>query len=286
MTRIVIWDVQHGSAAYIRTPTGKHIVIDLGVGSFKNPTDATFSPLAHLHWNYQIIELDALIITHPHRDHLDDINNVALVRPKAVFAPRHLTEEQLRAGNPAYDTDAVMKAYRNLLAQYSSPLTLGIDPRNRTLTGLDVQIFSPFGYTGTNLNNHSIVTVLSYAGSKILIPGDNESPSWAELLKQPAFVAAITGTDILVAAHHGREAGYSQELFNFISPKLVIVSDTTNPGTSAVDKYSAKASGWLVRNRTSGEYETRYCLTTRSDDYIVIDMYADDGQNYLTASVE
>ncbi|ODS37411.1 MAG: hypothetical protein A7316_09440 [Candidatus Altiarchaeales archaeon WOR_SM1_86-2] len=30
---IVFWDVQHGSATYIKTPNGKHIVQDLGTGS-------------------------------------------------------------------------------------------------------------------------------------------------------------------------------------------------------------------------------------------------------------
>lgn len=31
MLEVMIWDVDHGSAAYIKTPTGKHIAIDLGV---------------------------------------------------------------------------------------------------------------------------------------------------------------------------------------------------------------------------------------------------------------
>lgn len=33
MLEIIIWDVQHGSAAYVHTPGNKHIVIDLGTGS-------------------------------------------------------------------------------------------------------------------------------------------------------------------------------------------------------------------------------------------------------------
>ena len=28
MMELIIWDVQHGSAAYLKTPAGKHIVIE------------------------------------------------------------------------------------------------------------------------------------------------------------------------------------------------------------------------------------------------------------------
>ena len=43
---IVFWDVDHGHATYLKTPNGRHIVIDLGTGSFG--PQKTFSPLTHL----------------------------------------------------------------------------------------------------------------------------------------------------------------------------------------------------------------------------------------------
>ncbi len=46
--KLVFWDVQHGNACYVETPTGKRLVIDLGTGSYVKPSDATFSPLYHL----------------------------------------------------------------------------------------------------------------------------------------------------------------------------------------------------------------------------------------------
>ncbi len=44
------------------------------------------------------------------------------------------------------------------------------------------------------------------------LPGDNEPPSWEELLAKPDFVEAIRGTDILLAPHHGRPEGKEQAL--------------------------------------------------------------------------
>lgn len=44
---MVFWDVQHGHATYLKTPNGRHIVIDLGIGSWDD-NNQIFSPLLHL----------------------------------------------------------------------------------------------------------------------------------------------------------------------------------------------------------------------------------------------
>src|SRR5262245_48318230 len=112
---------------------------------------------------------------------------------------------------------------------------------------MSIFYYTPKGCATSNLNNHSIVTVLSYADSKVLIPGDNEAVSWKELLESPHFVAAIRGTDILLAPHHGREAGFSAELFKHINPWLVIISDGSFSDTSATDRYARQARGLKVQ---------------------------------------
>jgi competence protein ComEC len=67
----------------------------------------------------------------------------------------------------------------------------------------------------------SLVVVVSYADLKMVIAGDNESPSWKELLNDPTFVTAIKGANVLLASHHGRDAGYSADLFEATGkPKL------------------------------------------------------------------
>ena len=44
--KIVFWDVERGHAAYLQSPNGRHIVIDLGTGSYGS--DYEFCPLVHL----------------------------------------------------------------------------------------------------------------------------------------------------------------------------------------------------------------------------------------------
>ncbi|HYT89871.1 MAG TPA: MBL fold metallo-hydrolase [Gemmataceae bacterium] len=271
VAKFVFWDVQHGNACYIETPTGKRLVIDCGVGSYIKPADATFSPLGHLWHRGRVRNLDAAIITHPHRDHIEDIGNLTAFKPKKVVAPRHLSKADIDKGNRGEDRD-VIERYLQCLRAFPQTLPYEQDPLNPTNSGLSILYYTPTKCATSNLNNHSIVTVVSYAGSKILIPGDNESPSWKELLELPHFVSAIKGTDILLAPHHGREAGYSVELFKHINPWLVIISDGSFSDTSATDRYSKQAKGLQVQRRTNGARLERKCVTTRNDDYIAVEL--------------
>ena len=264
---MVFWDVQHGHALYVGTDT-RNIVFDLGTGSYVS-SDNEFSPLLHLKSKYGINQLDGVVITHPHSDHLYDIGNFDTLAPKVLYRPQHLTEEEIRKANVAADKQYIDK-YLEINQRYSSPIPEADDPFIETNNGdVKFQFFIPRNSARSNINNHSVVTVISHASSKAIIPGDNESPSWNELLEDDTFKTAISGADILLASHHGREAGYSQALFEHILPYLTIVSDGAETDTSATDRYSKKSRGWEVHKR-DGTTEDRKCLTTRNDGVIVV----------------
>lgn len=193
---IKIWDVQHGSAAYVRLPDGKHMVIDLGTGDVSGDTSLryqTFSPLTYLAQNYHIRQLDHVIITHPHKDHIDDIANFDRLNPLMLTAPRTIPEEDIRKGNrqgssPKIDT------YLTLLKRYSGGVPVAQAPTLPANSGgVNVEIFQPVSYATSNLNNQSLVVFLTYAGSTICIPGDNEKTSWTELSGDPAFIKRVFG---------------------------------------------------------------------------------------------
>jgi beta-lactamase superfamily II metal-dependent hydrolase len=212
--------------------------------------------------------------THPHRDHIDDIFNFDKLSPRTLRRPKHLSEDDVRSGNK---TDGEEKRkidkYLEISARYNSPITPGEKiqtPANNG--GITIRHFHPKKCATSNLNNHSIVTVVSYAGSKIIIPGDNENASWSELLEDDEFVDAIKNTDIFLASHHGRKSGYCEELFEHIEPSLVIVSDGPFTDTSITGRYRnvTTEKGWPVWSRASGESSNRWVLTTRNDGHIVI----------------
>lgn len=285
MMKLVIWDVQHGSAAYLRTPSGKHIVVDLGAGNYSE-SDEAFSPLMHLRDNYGIKQLDQVIITHPHTDHIDDIMNFDALSPRVLSRPNHLTEEAVRNANPGKDKQKLDK-YFEIDKRYSQPVSSDEDPRQpENNGGVRIQIFMSPECGTSEINNHSIVSVIQYKGVKILLPGDNESGSWKMLLEKPEFVRAIANTNIFIASHHGRESGYCAELFQHFKPQLTIISDGPVQETSVTEKYSQHTTGFPVYSRNEGAYANqirRKCLTTRKDGTIIITV--DDG-GYTEVTIE
>ena len=267
--KFITWDVEHGSAAYIKTPNGRHIAVDLGA---RRAADAGFSPLVHLYRNWDVKHLDAVVITHPHLDHIEDILNFDALSPSALVRPGHLTDDDIWGNNrnAAQETRQIIQKYIEIDRRYNQPASPQTDlctPRN--FGGVSFEFFTPHLSPRDNINNHSVVTVMTYAGVKLLSPGDNEPPSWEELLAIPKFVSAIRDTHVLVAPHHGRESGFHAPLFKIIRPLVTIVSDGRLVDTSATSRYSGVTGGWEVTRRSGGS-AIRKCVTTRNDGVIDI----------------
>lgn len=287
MMKLIIWDVQHGSSAYLKTPLGKHIVIDLGSGDYSG-NNVNFSPLLHLKNKCGVTQLDEVIITHPHTDHIDDIMNFDLLSPKVILRPKHLSEDDIKRANPSKDQKKIEK-YLEINRNYSSPVEDSENPKfGQNNGGVNIETFIPTKCGTSNINNHSVVTIIEYLGAKILIPGDNEAASWKELLEKPSFIKAIKDTDIFVASHHGRESGYYSELFNYFNPKLVIVSDGSEVETSVTNKYSKIASGWNIYKRSENEKipHERKCLTTRKDGTLIIKVGKDNNRTFMNVTTD
>ena len=146
--------------------------------------------------------------------------------------------------------------------------------------------FSAVGCSHDNFNNQSIITVIEYENIKVVIPGDNEDCSFAELMQSASFKSAIKDADILLAPHHGRESGYNNDFVSLVNPRLTIVSDGRYCDTSANNRYSGKSRGWRVykKNRTSS---MRYCLTTNSDGEVYVEFGINsNGENYLQVRID
>lgn len=85
-------------------------------------------------------------------------------------------------------------------------------------------------------NNLSSVLRLDYGGRRIILPGDAEKPTWDSI--QANLGNDELRCDILKAAHHGRESGYSEDATSAMAPDLVICSVGKKPDTDASDEYA------------------------------------------------
>lgn len=271
---IVVWDVQHGNAIYMKTPNGKHFMFDIGTGSYEQGKE--FSPLKQLKYKYRVNRLDYLVISHPHADHISDINNLfdLSLKPEVLHRPKNIDPDIIKGSNQSQYSDLVNR-YLELDRSYTASIAGGwLDPSNPSNYGeVQIDFFSQRESGTQNLNNYSIVTVVKYSCEKIIIPGDIEEAGWKVLLERQDFQQAIIGTTVFVASHHGREAGYHSDIFNYFKPNLVIVSDGPSTDTSVTGRYKNHAQGRVVKSRTAGHntgYAKRYVLTTRKDGVIHI----------------
>ena len=142
-----MWNVDHGSAAYVSTRNDKRFIFDLG-------TLGGFSILESLR-KAGISYADRVTITHPHMDHIDDILNLDDLAFTTLCTPRHLTENDIRGGNPKLsgEAEAKVRKYLQIRDQYAYPVDPGSDatlPQNNA--GVRVQIFCP-----RSLSNNSFL---------------------------------------------------------------------------------------------------------------------------------
>ena len=282
---MVFWDVQHGHATYIKSPNKRHIVIDLGIGNYSG-RDTTFSPLRHLKYKYGVNQLDYVIVTHPHLDHIDDILNFDLLTPKVFHRPKQITNAEVMEGVRVQDRTKFEK-YCEINDRYNSPIGGGTDdPDNPDNFGaMKMLSFAPRSCPHDNFNNHSIVTVIEYANMKVVIPGDNELCSFEELMRRESFKSAVKDADILLAPHHGRESGYNNDFLSLVNPRLTVVSDGRFCDTSANGRYSHKSRGWTV-HKGNGTSSDRKCLTTNSDGEVFIKFgYDTNNSRFLSVNI-
>jgi len=272
---ICIHNVGHGQAVHAATPNNQIIVIDLGCSG-------DFSPLKHLKTVTDTI--DYLIITHPHGDHIEEMLELETLgfKGRQFWRPGWLLEEEVRAANQSNYSDRLDAYFANSQGMFTEPLQDHERVGNPIVNGgVTITEFASATCGTSNINNHSGVIIFEYLGVKIVIPGDNEPASWNALLQIPAFVDAISGTDIFMASHHGRESGYCSALFNAMSPKLCIVSDGRVQDTDATTRYSSHASSWNVQSRSGAAPEKRKCLTTRTDGSIEIIVGQNNNGRYM-----
>ncbi|MCS3665059.1 competence protein ComEC [Salinibacter ruber] len=261
----VFWNVDHGHATYVNSPNDRHIAVDLGTGRIGSGQD--FHPLRHLHRN-GVERLDHLCITHPHRDHIDDILNVEDVRPKVFHRPHHLDREDVFPDEIQEGDREKYEKYMDYDETYVHPVSDRNDISNPdAFGGLRAQFFTPPGTSACNLNNHSMVAVFHVAGRKVVVPGDNEADSLDGLMGHSSFQRAVEEADILLAPHHGRKSGYHEDFVEHVDPTLTVVSDGRYSDTSETAQYSHQSSGMTVE-RDDGSTVSRNVVTTRNDGVI------------------
>lgn len=254
-----LWDVGHGVSIWIGTPNGSNHWIDLG----RTPE---FSPSEHVGRSYRVSEIDYLVISHPDKDHLEDLPQFR----KTFGDPRVL---QRNKSLPASDmfgqrTRQYQNDFADLHNRYTYSVPFDHSPTNPECNGgVRYAVRSLDHGTRVNgavvvRNNTSVVVMLLYRGVLFVCPGDIEPLGWQELWRHhaPTFRTLIEDAEyrFLVAPHHGRKSGYCKAMMDAVHPHVTFISDVWG----ASETHPAFRSDPLGIQFRSGE-TVRYYTTKR-----------------------
>lgn len=203
---VVFFDVGHGDAALLSLPGGSHVLVDAGRrDGFTDVGAQTILP--HLE-RYGIDSLDAVVISHPHSDHLGGLP--ALLR--GVQVGRVIHNGQPMSSSLYEETHHLLDSLGVSHQAVSAGDTLQLDPDVRT------QVLSPLPgihFQPEEANNASIVLRLAYGRTSFLFAGDAEGMVEQALVER---YEPLLSSDVVKVGHHGSSTSSTQEFVDAVVP--------------------------------------------------------------------
>lgn len=193
-------DVDQADSIFIALPNGENMLIDAGTGDSGGEIVNTLESMG-------VAEIDHLIGTHPHSDHIGGMQRVVeSFEINNVYMPNAMTDT---------------KTFENLL--------LAIKDKGNTITtaragvsvisdgNLQAEFVAPNSEKYEDLNNYSAVMKLTYGETVFLFTGDAEKLSEDE-------VRTNIKCDVLKVGHHGSSTSTSRNFLKKTEPEYAIIS--------------------------------------------------------------
>lgn len=260
ITRIHIFDVEHGECNVIETPKGHTILIGVGHNSTTNWRPSKW-------FNQKKLSPACVVLSNLDEDHLSDLHNFEPnLRPYVIRRNHHINSDWVsrkkieKSGKIHPGVKTALHWIKNVFTGPGISIDYGVEKKHF--------VHPPTKFD--DFNNLSVVTFISYAGVGILFPSDIEKAAWLEFLKNDEFIYCLRRTRIFIASHHGRISGYCTEIFDYCYPDVVVISDkSVMYDTQAHNLYENHVRGLEFNDGTK-----RKVLTTRNDGKITIDISA------------
>ena len=194
-------DIGQGDAELIQLPGGETILIDSGDRG---------SPAVELLKKYGVKELDLIIATHPHADHIGEIRDIM-----REFKVKEIWDSGFN-NNTRTQRDMLEE-----IANRNVKLSLVKQGDTRSFGDVLLEVLSPPSDLPKEANNASIVVRLTFGSKRFLFTGDSEIESWERMI---ATDREKLRADLLKAAHHGSSNGTTQEILDAVRPEIVTIS--------------------------------------------------------------
>ncbi len=207
---VLVYDVGQGDAILVTTPQEKHILIDAGTWS---PSGNSGKQVIVPHLKSAgISKLDAIILSHPHADHiggiitlLDEIE-IGVIYNSGYQYDSNLYHSYLeKAKEKGVKVQSVKAGDRIDLDPTVLLLVLGPDGTKQ----------------GSDPNQHSVVLNMIYGENEFLFTGDAGENQEQRLVKR---YGELLDTDFLKVGHHGSKTSSEDYFLEQVTPQMSVVS--------------------------------------------------------------
>ncbi|MCU0239682.1 MAG: competence protein ComEC family protein, partial [Pyrinomonadaceae bacterium] len=222
-------DVGQGDSALLTMPTGETLLVDGGGKINFNNTyvqregeePELFEPdianigesvVSEFLWEKGYDEIDYILATHADADHIQGLSDVAknFKINSAIFARM-----------PMQDADFI--ELNNILQKKNIPIIKVAQGDVLTFGDVQIEVLYPIKDDSSQAisdNNHSIVLRVILGDKKILLTGDIEKETEAELIKTPGYLQS----DVVKLAHHGSRTSSTESFVNATKAKVAVIS--------------------------------------------------------------
>ena len=196
---VVFLDVGQGDAVVVRAPEGRTALVDAGPGV----------DLVRTLERLGITELDLVVASHPHADHIGGMLQVLESVPVRYYMDN---------GQP-HTTATYMSVMRTLQSRPGITY-LEATPRTLGLGSATVRVLPLPERSSSNLNDHSVGLVIEHGEFRAFLSGDLERPELLHFLQRDA----VPDVTLLKAPHHGSDDAVSERFLSVARPEVVVIS--------------------------------------------------------------
>ncbi|MGM0592524.1 MAG: lamin tail domain-containing protein [Halobacteriota archaeon] len=204
-------NVKQGDSTLVVGPTGETLLVD--TGDYRDDGQTVLSYLTARN----VTRIDALVTTHADADHIGGHAKIIEhyeTRGEGIGA---VYDTGIVSGSQTYAEylDAV-EAYDVALYQTYAGDSISID-------GVDVSVLGPpeSALDGGDRNENSIVLLLTYGETTVLLPGDAEDDEESYLVDHYEEIRDVT---VLKAGHHGSRSSSGEAFLAATEPQVAVIS--------------------------------------------------------------
>lgn len=207
----------------------------------------------------KITALDAVLISHPHTDHLGGFQAVCEALPiRQVYDNGQVSKKDFYS---QYRQQVTARHIPRRVLRKGDVISLGTDVQIHVLapqTLFTAQTLPRASLTGI-FNNNSLVCRVTYGDFSMLCMGDAQKDEERQLLQTPAELSA----NVLKVGHHGSKTSTLPEFVKAVHPDCAVISCSPYRPVPESKQYALET----LQNQGAAIYQTAQhgTITIRSD---------------------